>query len=590
MVVGVGAATAIAAIMVVLGVVWQTEQDAGGAMSAPAGSFERPMPWADAHDPAAGEIDLESAVLRVGGVEVAAPGPLGVRMSWRHETRGAREVLIGTGEVAAEPATFEWAMAQGNPHTVFSGELKARRDALTEPVTSVIALPDGELTYVDPMLARVPFAGTAVEISALTSGPIIWRNGNDALSLWQWNADRVTLAASEAGGFVVQFHWWDPQKHAVPERCSNEIGASDVTITPRLTISFGEVPRTAMGRLPDGVTSAVVPIFFDAQQIADPRFRDGASAGADDFIARARTIAFGHSSTTDARYGNGGLAGLDVGGTVVVPAVYDATTEPFEELRDAMSSATIELVEERALRPADCGELVAARGSSHRALLGEARPFDGKFPNVFAPDQRSAIPGFASGAGMWQPTALTGRRRDVVTQALSSTYLNRLADARGVAMLEIPLIATRNPLVAVAAEALLEPERGGNWTIQEDVARALAEVELLSEGERFDFIGLGRFAAHTAGLRHVVFDEVSPGGWTVFNAGDDALDGFTLIFDGEVSATVDGAAVERLTRTLGNGGQQTWVWWDLSAGARYELRLAGDPIVRRPVTWKLSAN
>ncbi len=587
LIIGIGAAVLVSVLGAIVAYRWLSTPPP--APVAAVGLFERPMPWTVTDNATPGSIDVDRALLTVGGVEMLAPQPVGMQVRWKHEERGLREALVGLGEYAGNPARFEWKLATGSPHTLFEGSLSATRAALTEPIVSAITLPDGELTYVDGALMRVPFAGTATVLDALTSGPVVWRRGNDVVSLSQWSAERVTLAASEAGGYVVQFHWWDPELHETREGCEKQLAELQIALTPSVTISFGAVPDAARGRLPKGVASAVVPIFFDPLHVEDPRFQDAASASAEDYAVRARTIAFGHSSPKDARHGNGGLAGLEVGGTIVVPAAYAADDAVFAELVTAVSATTIELVPEAELRPSDCTAWAAALAQPDRALLRASRTFDGKFPNLFGNGQRTSIPGMAGEAATWQATQLTGRRKDVVMQALSSTYLSRLADARGIAILEIPIVATRNPLVAASAEALLEPERAGHWTIQDDLARALGEVELLSEGERFDFVGIRRLASYTRRASQVVFDEVGDGTWLVHNNGAEAVDGYTLVLSGAVAATVDGEPVKSAARALGNGDTQTWLWWDLSPGATYTLGITrAEATPRTGVSWQIA--
>lgn len=577
----IAGAVVVVAALVVVGII-ASREDVGHQPVLPAEGFARPLPWAMA-DGRRGEIDLRTPTASVDGVAVSAPQPLGAEVSWRLEEQASRQTLVGTGTLRGAEAQFRWQFAEGNPHTVFSAAAELPTAQLQEPLISTISLDDGELTYVDPALQRVPFAGTPVTIGSLTAGPIVWRSGEKVLSLWQWNADRVTIAATEAGGYVVQFHWWEPAQHPLPDDCAAQLANAMWRIEPQLTISFAEAPDLALGRIPGGVASAVVPIFVDPMGSSEPHVRDGAAPTAEDFVARARTMTLGHSSPKDARHGNGGLAGLGVGGTVLVPAEY-AEVDAVAELAEALAATTIELTRDAVHRPADCAAFRVAL-SEAEPILDAGAPFDGRFPNLLGPEQRDRVPGIGAGPLIWQPTVLTGRRKDVVTQTLSSSYLTRLAEARGLAVLEIPLVATRNPLVPAAAEALLDPERDGHWTIQEDVARALAEVELLAEGERFDFVGLRALTRFTVASRGVVIDEVGDGLWRVHNGGDSDLQGFTMVARGDLDVRVDGATPARTSRELGNGTTQTWFWWDVAPGATYELSLGEQKSTNRAVSW-----
>ena len=49
----------------------------------------------------------------------------------------------------------------------------------------------------------------------------------------------------------------------VPPGCDEVLADTVWDLSPSLTISFGNVPDLAVGRLPKGVVSAVVPIFID---------------------------------------------------------------------------------------------------------------------------------------------------------------------------------------------------------------------------------------------------------------------------------------------------------------------------------------
>lgn len=573
-------AIALGATVLLVGLAWvllrDREDPARPAQVAGEATYA-PAPWRDVASARDGRVDVARTAFAVGEVAVEVPQPTGAKLAWKHVATDDAHTFRGEGNLGTAQVQAQWVAANGNPHTRFIATIADARAALTSPIASRVTLPAGEVTYVDATLQRALLGEVAVAIGSLTHGPIVWRRGDDTVALSQWRADRVELQPV-GDNVLIDFVWWDPAMHNV-EACADEVGAQQVTVDAALSITFGDTTPLSRGRLPGGVTSAVAPLFVDPHDHEEPTYRDGASSGASDLAARARTIAFGHSSPADARYGNGGLVGLDVGGTIVLPSIYP--DDDFATLRDELAATSVDVVSQDTLRPATCEQYAKAL-VDRRPLLGASVAFDGKFPN-----QVDYAPSTSPDAITWHATELTGRRKDVVTQTLSSTYLTRLATARGIAVLEIPLVATRNPLVAAAAEALLEPERNGHWTIHEELARALGGVELLAENESFDFVSLHELTHYTRNVPRVTVDPTGPGRWSVHN-GDEAVRGFTMIVDGAAQPTIDAQPVQSQQRRLPDGATQTWFWWDLDAGATAQLEVHADVTpASQPVTWRL---
>lgn len=582
--IGIGAVTALVLIAIV--VVFATgddEQAAPGEMGGPAA---RPAVWNVDDQSRPGLVRAGDVALEVGAVSLAAPQPIGASIAWKADETPGGFALLGEGKVVGADAEFGWRAGSGNPHTIFEGNFTAPAGLLAKPVSGSIELPAGDVTYINAGMEPVPFAGQPVVLSALSSGAIRWRNGADVVTLWQWRADRVELAEVD-GRVRVTFHWFHPDHHALPDDCVEELADLQVSVRPRVVVSFADVAISSLGRFPAGVTSAVVPVFFDPVDAENSDVRDGGSTSESDYAARATTIAMGHSAKNDARYGNGGLVGLEVGGTIVIPSRFDTDNEPLFAFEEAVEPTSVDTIREDRARPETCSDWKEMLQASE-PILAEPVIFDGTFPNLLGPEQRPHAPGVTSLASTWRPTRLTGRRKDVVTQALSRTYLERLAERRGLALLEIPLVATRNPLVAAAGETLLEPESNGHWTIQEDVARALGEVELLSEESRFDFLSLRQADTYWRATQSVEIDEGNDGVYRVHNRGDGAIQGFTLVADGLVTAMVDGARIEQEVRRGEGDAEQTWFWWDLPASGVSELRVERpNAALAVPVGWSL---
>ena len=532
---------------------------------------------------------VSATSVTAGRITLPAPVPMGFEGDTELADVGGAFALRSTGSIGGAEAKFEWWVPKNNPHTAFAGQWSTTVGALRDaPPTSSIVLPAGELTYVNAAYETVPFAGTEVVIPRIAAGPIVWRSGTDALTLWQWSADRVTIAEAEQGGIRIDFSWWHPHHHAFPADCAAELGALPVTVRASLALWFEAAQPVTKGRLADGATGAAVPVFFDPSALEDPRFSEGAATSASDYLSRARTIALGHSDPGDGRHGNGGLAGTGMGGTVLIPAEYAEENARVDALEAALEDTTVQIAVDSELIPQSCADW-AKMLPERVALLGPKTLFDGAFPNLLAPDALALAPAGGPHALVWPTVELTGRRKEVVQQTLSRTYLDRLEKRRGIAVLRIPLIGTRNPLVAAAAESLLAPERQGNWTIDEQFSRALAEIELLAEERHFALTSiedLSAYLRHVAGVRTVINAD---GSMQLSNPSDETIRGYTLIVDGAVVPVLgEGAEVSHEVRDVPGGRQQTWVWFDLAPGTttlRLERPNAPAPA---PIEWSVA--
>jgi hypothetical protein len=539
-----------------------------------------PEPWPDA-DPQRDGTFHDDGTLAIGSLELPPPLPSeATDVSWER----SGPVATGQGTIRGESLKAVVRGAEHNSNIAFAARTELGLEKLNEAIVSEIRLPLGEVSYVNPAYEEVAFAGKEVVLPSMSTGPITWRNGDVELHLWQWQVDRVALRPAEDGETIVELTWWSPEQHPVPEECIEELTDVTISVEIRGMISFGPLPSIARSRLPGGVTSAVVPVFHDPRNHPDARFKDALSTGASDYARRARTLALGHSSPEDARHGNGGLIGAGVGGTIVVPHEW-ADAKALEPLREDLAETTVHLVDEAQLRPVDCAGWKEAIDKS-RPVVGSTEEFDGRIPNLLHSDWTHRLPSTTTAPIVWPATQLTGRRKDVVQQAMSSTYLDRLAARRGLSVLMVPIIASRNPLVAVAAESLLEPESNGHWTIQEELARAFAGIELLGEENQVDLLSLERLNDYLLASRKVEIHPRLDGTFGVANTTDRRVSGFTLVVGGAVHPLVDDEPPQHAIREVGGGAKQTWIWWDLAPKAEHVLRLerpdAASPLV---VSW-----
>lgn len=510
--------------------------------------------------------------VEVGGITLRALWPDGFEGNSSLESVGGDVMLRKVGRIGDEGAAFEWHFGAGNPHTSFAGEWSAPLANLTEHrISTILQLGPGDLLYTNSAYELVPLAAEEVTLSNLQKGPIVWRNGAETVTFSQWTADRVEIRSSGEAGPVLEFVWWDPFAHHLPEDCGEELAKVTIKQGIGVMVSFDAAPPVALSRLAGGSTGAAIPVFFDPSEMEDARFRDAAASSAADFGARARTIALGHSDPADGRHGNGGLAGTGVGGTIVVPAEY-ADHESIVSLRSDTTDTTVEVLDEATAIPESCTAWLELLGE-RIATIHTTDTFDGSFPNLLDPNAINFVPAPTSGLVAWPAIELTGRRKDVVQQTLSRTYLEKLEERRGFAVLRVPMIATRNPLVAASAEAILEPERQGQWTLEENVSRALAEIELLAEERHFALLGVEEMTRHLLDVRRVTYSIDETGALKFVNRAGSGVSGLTVVVDASTVPVSKDAELTHEVRQSPQGRPQTWFWFDLPASGAATIRL-----------------
>lgn len=379
-------------------------------------------------------------------------------------------VWTASAAYGTHPATLRWTFAPGNPQAVFELHIPSLpRELLSAPFAGTLTLPKGDIRYLDSTLRPTPFVGQPAAIENHTPGWIEWRGPFDVV-ISQWWADRTEV--SEVGDQQrITFLVWHPDVHPNVENCPEAAG--NVEITFRMMLTMGTSPPVVLGRYRQGASAAIIPIFSHPQG-------DGAPTSAEDFVKRARTLSFGHSNPGDPRHGNGGLA-AEHGGTLLAPAKW-SQDKGLIGLAAELQNIGVEIAfvgtdQSSIIRPeGECASMASI------AWLAGGMLFSGAYTNSFA----TPTP---FGPAIVAPALLNPLQIDtrdaLTTQALSRPYTERLVRDRGVLIFETPLTATRNPLVPAAAQALLSPERNGEWTISPELESTFAGLELLREDQPF---------------------------------------------------------------------------------------------------------
>lgn len=561
-----------------------------------------PVSWTQVTPEQTIEISLESGGprLRLGQLDWSpTPQIEGIEsVSWRRKREGQVTELIGRGELLRSPITIRWRIQEGDPQlhlSVALDDVAARQ--LTEPIVATLELPPGQLEHIDRAYQR------AALTEPVSKGPwaprwVQWSGQEQTISVTGWTFDRVEVRPGEAGrGATLRVALWHPAHHPPMRGCPEVEG---LNLRWRAQITLGERLDVLPSRLPGGHLAAVAPVFVDPKHHPDAALHRGGPQGAKDWAKRARTLLYGYSSEEDPRFGNGGLLGLELGGALALPTSWAEVPEV---------RALLERLEAAPVRPAwRLGEQGAQAAPEGAQLLVRERPacellergerthlvFEPSGAqqaarNVLAPsvamvvgdeEVRETLPGFMQGRPSYlELDLLSGERRALTRQVMGKKALEALLAERGIMWFGAPLVATRNPLEASSAEALLEPERGGQWTLAPSLARALGQIELLDQRPQLLFTDPGRLMEHWRRARRVQLRELADGTFLVLNPGP-ALPGFTLIAPGDVTPTIGEEETEPQGReviTPREGTMQTWFWWELAPGQTH-VRFGGGEL------------
>ncbi len=400
-------------------------------------------------------------------------------------------------ELYGAKGLMKWRTAPGNPQAIFELEITdVPRKELISPFAGTIELERGDITYVDATLNPAPFVGETVGIENHTPGWLQWQ-GPATVTFSQWWADRMEIS-NHADGQRLTFLVWHPDVHPDITTCD---GAPSVDLKFRLVVTLASPPPVHLHRFRGGTEAALVPVFTNPSG-------EGGARDAADFAARVRTLSFGHSNPEDPRHGNGGLVGGKHGGTFLVPGLWK---DELSALKESIEATDVEFA-----WTGDPAEIVRAEDP---CTLMESRIWVQQgplYPGTFANSLTSDTP---IGPAMVSPvllnTYVAQSRATLYDQTLSKLYIDRLVRERGSVLIETPLVATRNPLIDAADQALLAPERNGEWTIDPTIESMFAGLDLLREDTPFKLMSVSTWLREISDHRqHLVL--LSPEGqWTI---------------------------------------------------------------------------
>ena len=610
---GLVVVAAIAAVWIATRLMGEATEDPGAdaLKSAEQPDYAHGMPsqWADAsptHTVSVVDVEGRPAFDYQDRTLSLTPALSGIQgEQWEAPIReGTHLTITGTGRYKERPVTMKWSMGQGDPQAHFTMTLdQIPLAALDQPIVAVTSMgtTGGELVSMDRAMAPQP---VEAPLDMWSPAWMQWRAPEPSqaiLTFSDWRAARITRDGAH-------FTWslWEPALQPAITDCPSTHGG--ITLTLAFTVTFGERVAAVSSRLPSGYLAAVSPVFVPPTMHPEAVIQQAIAAHATDWRDRARTLLQGHSSPDDARYGNGGLLGLGLGGAIVAPARF-ARAEPVSALMTevATSGAAIAptghitdfpdsslwMVAEDAI---SCDDYLEPREGAHVRVImrpGAITP-PSKLDALSASSSEEVVATQRPGLSPDHPTVITvplldGTRPSLVSGALGDRALDALVARRGIAWFATPMVASRNPLIGAAAEQILEPDRQGQWTMSKELARALANIELRAEASEILFRAPNRVVGHWQRARAASIRELPDGSLAIINPRKEPITGYTLVLPGDASPLIDDLAPEGCRQvTLATGDSQSWCWWSLKPGVtRVSFGAAVAPTQLQPTLWRL---
>ncbi len=546
--------------------------------------------------------------------------PNSAEVEWRRHQTDHGTVLVGRAPIEQGEFRAIWHFRRGDPQATLTIAVSGLSlpTLRQQQLTGSLQVPDGKFRASGGYLGVTGGADLELphDISPWEPAWLEWQRGDRRLAVRGWTGDGLSLTRS-ADGSEIEFDLWRPEAHAAVERCQlDDDSPPTLDLRATATFQFGGAPTVFASRFPDRARAALTPIFDLPSAHPDTTLHRGAPTGPRDWTERARTLAYGHSNPDDPRYGNGGLLGHGLGGTIVVPSDW-SRHEAVESFRENLSDSALDVAtrgvssgEGKAFKTLvgeqemTCSALLEADTGGLTVVADDTVPFRGEPTSATATEPDDASPRLsppstpiASSARLYR---LDGTRPQLVDELLADNSLDRLQRRRGLAVFATPLLGTRNPLIPAAKEALLSPERHGEWTLESSFASALVDLEITSETSSLAVRSVANLVDHWRRARRTAMRWNHQGELLVRSSAEQKLHGFTLVFDGAAldpsRVSIDGAEpeVETTDQTAGPGTPtpQTWISWDLASEKTYRLSF-GDQTAElvdvQSVDWQIES-
>ncbi len=535
---------------------------------------------------------------------------------WEHTHVGGDHTLraIHTGALSRVEAT--WTIREGDPRVSLKVAVEYLEDAW--PDREAVEL---ELFDRPAALGRdLRFAAIDVQHKAVsdrwTPHRVIAGAGDRALQLTAWGFEAMEVTGTATGGRVsleiddARNHPFRPMADCATPEGALERAAQDRRARKkgdRLDLQaelwIGHTWGPMLSRLPAGRQAALALI------------DDGPAPEARKLAA----ILWGHSDPTDPRYGNGGLLSHELTMTRSIPS--GGGDEALAELIKNVSEMGVRVAAQSL--PGEGAKLGHAvlldrfkgcddfHGKGWRAgALPEdlAYVWSGMTPeadrddlNMLRPGQRALrTPILWSHNRASRPLAffhtlnLAAGRTRLLGQQLTQANLDRLVKERGILAARVELDTVSGSAEAQKLDGMIVAQDEGHFATTGDLETRLFEMKQLVETGDLWIAGLEDLAGRLQALDHVRVRPLADGRLRIKNAGEGNIEALTIGLPGSgyaVELKGQALAAQRDVQ-LPRGQRETWIWFDLPAGAEVTLTVNDDrgyrlqPLI--PVRWSFA--
>lgn len=481
-----------------------------------------------------------------------------------------------------------WQFTNGNPTALFTIKRSVPAMALDEPATLTLHLPPGGITAWSRQTGFETVR--AHEVDGWQTRWLRWTGEDSTVTFRGWTGDSLSVNPTESGGSTLELTLWHPDHHPRVIECLGEMSDEPVILSGRIAVDFRALPKLTVWPFLDGATAMLLPVFIAPSLHSDPQLAEAQAQSADAFVDRVTTLAYGHSSTKDPRYGNGGLLGHGLGGTVVA-AESLARAPAVQTLAETVAPTDVNIA------TAGASQADSAIDVRYGSELGCETLRDPALRGLLSPSTRTSDVDAWAAIGPFHPRVdldvLDGRLDSLFAQGFSKAYADQALRDRGIYSFATPLVATRNPLIGAAADAILEPERNGQWTVNPRLAGSLADVELWREEKPLGVTSARKLFDYWQFRRDTVLSWTADGALVLSTSSlseteDEApkMNGFTLGVAEDVTLPKEMQPLPSM-RTVRAGEQSVrLLYWDVASDTA-ELPLGAD-LSDHAIRWKIS--
>ena len=449
--------------------------------------FTAPTAWSD--DIPADQLIVQiwqgpSWQTRAGAPIFEGPAATNRNTEWLRTAVDDWKVVLGRStESGVDLSTQIWS-APNAPVVIVDLEATIEADALGEEVAVTTTHPLARGHLITSALEEVSLADSFDSVEILGA---ILESDYMPLTIQSMGSARG-VARPTAGGLEVDWILW-PGLDDAPDCGGGEAGEVEeqvLVVSLRLVVQFGA--GALAGPMPEQISleSAATPIFVDPPSVHGDPWLDGSARDAGDLARRLRALAFGHSDRDDPRYGNGGLLATGLGAVFAVPGQW-WEEPPVAELRSSLEGTAIEVLP---LTDDGNSQRSVAFGDDYCDLLHRS---DGRqAPTILVSSDDDQM--FSAGLTAPLPPVIeVGRgpihRDRLLDRLFTPDRQNSLFFHGEYRIQQIPVVATRNPLEDIAHQAILSPDRGGHWTLDDTLTRRLSRWDFEPTNDARKFLG-----------------------------------------------------------------------------------------------------